>query len=60
MEERILTLNDELIAGTLESLRKASRKADTLMETYKPVFHGERLMTDGELASTLRVTKGFT
>ncbi len=56
MEERILTLNDELIAGTLESLRKASRKADALMDNYKPVLHGERLMTDGELATTLRVS----
>lgn len=56
MEERILTINDELIAGTLESLRKASRKADTLMDSYKPVLHGERFMTDGELASTLRVS----
>ena len=56
MEERILTINDELIAGTLESLRKASRKADALMDSYKPVLHGERLMTDGELATTLRVS----
>lgn len=56
MEERILTINDELIAGTLESLRKASRKADTLMDSYKPVLHGERLMTDGELATILRVS----
>lgn len=56
MEERILTLNDELIAGTLESLRKANRKADALMDSYKPVLHGERLMTDGELATTLRVS----
>ena len=56
MEERILTINDELIAGTLESLRKASRIADALMDSYKPVFHGERLMTDGELATVLRVS----
>lgn len=56
MEERIFTINDELIAGTLESLRKASRKADVLMDSYKPVLHGERLMTDGELATTLRVS----
>ncbi len=56
MEERILTLNDEVIAGTLEYLRKASRKADALMENYKPVFNGERLMTDSELASILRVS----
>ncbi len=56
MEERILTINDELIAETLESLQKASRKADTLMKDYKPVLHGERLMTDGELAEILRVS----
>ena len=56
MEERILTINDELIGGPLESLRKASRKADVLMENYKPVLHGERLMTDGELATVLRVS----
>ncbi len=56
MEERIFTINDELIAEALESLRKASRKADALMDSYKPVLHGERLMTDGELATILRVS----
>ena len=56
MEERILTHNDELIAETLESLRRARRKADALMKDYQPVFHGERLITDNELASTLRVS----
>jgi len=56
MDERILTLNDELIAGTIEALRKASRKADKLMDDYKPILHGERLMTDGELATVLRVS----
>lgn len=56
MEERILTIKDDLIAGTLESLRKANRKVDKLMDDYKPVLHGERLMTDGELAAVLRVS----
>ena len=56
MEERILTTGDEIIAQTLESLRKASRKADKLMDDYKPVLHGERLMTDGELSNALRVS----
>lgn len=56
MEDRILTINDDLIVEALESLRKASRKADVLMENYKPVLHGERLMTDGELATVLRVS----
>ena len=26
------------------------------MDDYKPVLHGERLMTDGELTTTLRVS----
>ena len=56
MEEKIYTLKDTVIASTLESLRRASRKADILMDSYQPIFHGERLMTDGELASTLRVS----
>jgi len=56
MEERILTIQDDLIAETLESLRKASRRADKLMDDYKPVLHGDRLMTDGELATVLRVS----
>ena len=56
MEERILTLNDDVIAGTIESMRKAIKKADALMDSYKPVLHGERLMTDGELATALRVS----
>ena len=55
MEERILTIKDDLIAETLESLRKANRKVDKLMDDYKPVLHGEWLMTDGELATALRV-----
>ena len=56
MEEKILTVRDNLIAETLESLRKANRKAYKLMDDYKPVLHGERLMTDGELATALRVS----
>lgn len=56
MEERILTIKDDLIAEVLESLRKANRKAGKLTDDYKPVLHGERLMTDGELATALRVS----
>lgn len=56
MEERILTIKDDLIAETLESLRKANRKVVKLIDDYKPVLHGERLMTDGELAAVLRVS----
>ena len=33
-----------------------SAKADALMDSYKPVLHGERLMTYSELAETLRVS----
>ena len=55
MEERIITQNDEIIVNTLAALRKSNRQASSLMEGYKPILHGERLMTDGELAAYLRV-----
>ena len=55
MEERIIIQNDEIIASTISALRKANRQASSLAEGYKPVLHGERLMTDAELASVLRV-----
>ena len=56
MEERILTHNEELLASTLDSLRRANKKADRLMKDYKPVFQGERLLTEGELTTILRVS----
>lgn len=55
MEERIITQNDEIITNTISALRKANRQVSGLMEDYKPVLHGERLMTEGELAAALRV-----
>ncbi len=55
-EERMITLDDELVVNVLSSLRKAGRQASALIETYKPVLNGERLMTDGELATALRVS----
>ena len=42
MEERILTIKDDLIAETLESLRKASRKANRLMDDYRHWSHCAR------------------
>ena len=56
MEERILTIKDDLIAETLESLRKAHRKVFRLIDDDKSVLHCERLMTDRELATVLRVS----
>lgn len=55
MEGKIITQNDEIIASTITALRKANRHASSLMEDYKPVLHGERLMTEAELAAALRV-----
>ena len=40
----------------IRPITATSRKANALMESYKPVLHGERLMTDGELATALRVS----
>ena len=40
----------------IRPITATSRKANALMESSKPVLHGERLMTDGELATALRVS----
>jgi len=55
-KEKIITENDEIIVNTLLTMRKAERQASALMESYKPIFNGERLITDGELATVLRVS----
>lgn len=55
-KDKIITENDEIIVNTLLAMRKAERQASALMESYKPMFNGERLMTDGELATVLKVS----
>lgn len=56
-EERLITLSDEPLAGIIAAMRKANHQASALMEGYKPVLHDERLITDGELAELLRVSR---
>lgn len=55
--ENVLTLRDETVVQALSTLRKASRKAEQLMEGYRPVLNGERLLTDAELSEMLKVSR---
>lgn len=57
MAERIYTMDDDVIASALASMRKAMRKASKLAEDYRPVMDGERYVTDRELSDILRVTR---
>ena len=59
MEENgnVLTLRDETIIRAIATLQKASRKAEKLIDTYRPILNGERLLTDAELADILKVSR---
>ena len=57
MAERIYTMNDEVIADALSSMRKAVRRASALMQDCRPVMDGERYVTDKELSEVLKVTR---
>ena len=57
MAESIYTMNDDVIADALASMRKAMRRASKLAEDYRPVMDGERYVTDRELSDILRVTR---
>ena len=55
--ENVLTLRDETIVQALSTLRKASRKAEQLMNGYRPIVNGERLLTDAEVSQILNVSR---
>ncbi len=55
--ENVLTLHDETIVQALSTLRRASHKAEQLMNGYRPVLNGERLLTDAEVAEILSVSR---
>ena len=59
MEENgnVLTLQDEAIIRAIATLQKASRKAERLIDIYRPVLNGERLLTDAELSEILKVSR---
>lgn len=59
MEENgnVLTLRDETIIRAIATLQKASRKAERLIDAYRPILNGERLLTDAELADILKVSR---
>lgn len=57
MEEKVLTADTEQMVSLLQTIRRSMRKADRLSESYKPLFNGERYVTDRELSERLHVSR---
>ena len=57
MEEQILTKDSEVMADAFTALRNAEKQLAELSSTYRPTMHGERLLTDAEVADILKITR---
>jgi len=57
MEEKVLTADTEQMVSLLQTIRRSMRKANRLSESYKPLFNGERYVTDRELSERLHVSR---
>jgi len=52
-----LTADTEQMVSLLQTIRRSMRKANRLSESYKPLFNGERYVTDRELSERLHVSR---
>lgn len=52
-----MTADTEQIVSVLQAIRRSMRKADCLSESYRPLFNGERYITDRELSERLHVSR---
>lgn len=52
-----MTADMEPIASILQSIRKSMKKADRLSESYRPMFNGERYITDREMSERLHISR---
>ena len=53
----IITREDEKVIQFFEEVNQLSQSVDLLMENYKPLFEGQRFLTDTELSQYLKLTK---
>lgn len=57
MNDNVLTIDSEPIAGALQSVRKSLKLAQKLADSYVPPLGGERYLTDKELMQRLHVSR---
>lgn len=53
----VVTMDDNMVATMLESMRKGSKWLSAFMESYSPPLDGERYLTDREVSELLRVSR---
>ena len=55
--DRVITADDGRIASLLHALKKGTKDAERLMESFRPPFAGERYLTDKEVIARLKVSR---
>lgn len=55
--DRVITANDGRVAALLHALKKGTKDAERLMESFRPPFEGERYLTDKEVIARLKVSR---
>ena len=55
--DRVITADDGRIASLLHALKKGTKDAERLMESFRPPFTGERYLTDKEVIARLKVSR---
>ena len=53
----VITENSELSAKILRVLNDAIVDANDILEEYRPIFNGERYLTDKELSARIKVSR---
>ena len=56
-DDRVITADDGRIASLLHALKKGTKDAERLMESFRPPFAGERYLTDKEVIARLKVSR---
>ena len=57
MNKETITRDNEKVALLLEKINRLMENMESLAENYKPVFGGERFLTDKELSGMLKVSR---
>lgn len=53
----VVTMDDNMVATMLESMKKGSKWLSAFLESYSPPLDGERYLTDREVSELLRVSR---
>lgn len=56
-DSNVITTEDGRIASALHALKKCTKDADKLMESFHPLLGGERYLTDKEVIARLKVSR---